>query len=291
MKVLLIQENGRHDANRKFRECFTLQRSFQKLGHEADVWGFNHENWDWGENINFNDYDFIINLENYPETAGNWIPDFSDVDAIKFLWSIDSHCRGTEYFENEFKRGKYHKLMHSTKDFVTDDHHIWFPNGFDDELIKKMDVEKKHKFGFCGNLANRGEILERLKERVGLKVDVFVIGDEMVKTLNEYECHFNQNIAWGKFAEMNYRNFETIGCGTLLLTSGNEVYEELGFKDGENCFIYNSLEELYEKVDYIMNNDVSHVAEAGYELSKKHTYTKRVEELLKEFDLVNSSLQ
>jgi len=291
MKVLLIQENGRHDANRKYRECFSLQRSFQKLGHDADVWGYNHENWVDKDNFDFNDYDFIINLENYPETVGDWIPDLSNIDAVKFLWSIDAHCRGTEYFENEFKRGKYHRLMHSTKDYVTEDYHIWSPNTFDDELVKKMDIEKKYKFGFCGNIRNRGGILDILKEKVGLKVDEFVIGDDMVKTINEYECHFNQNITWNQCNEMNYRIFETIGCGTLLITSSNKFNEELGFIDGVNCFIYNSYEELYEKMEFIMNNDVSHIAEAGYELSKNHTYTKRVEKLLEEYDLVKSSLQ
>jgi hypothetical protein len=28
MKILLIQENGRHNENRHFRECFCLQRGF-----------------------------------------------------------------------------------------------------------------------------------------------------------------------------------------------------------------------------------------------------------------------
>jgi hypothetical protein len=39
MKILLIQENGRHNENRHFRECFCLQRGFEKLGHNVTVWG------------------------------------------------------------------------------------------------------------------------------------------------------------------------------------------------------------------------------------------------------------
>jgi len=34
MRVLIIQENGRHDANRHLRECFSMQRAFQH--HEVE---------------------------------------------------------------------------------------------------------------------------------------------------------------------------------------------------------------------------------------------------------------
>jgi len=44
MKILLIQENGRHQKNCHFRECFSLQRAFKKLGHNADIWGLGHSN-------------------------------------------------------------------------------------------------------------------------------------------------------------------------------------------------------------------------------------------------------
>src|SRR5689334_21598787 len=42
MKVLIIQENGRHEKNRHFRECFALQSAFQRLGWKADIWGLGH---------------------------------------------------------------------------------------------------------------------------------------------------------------------------------------------------------------------------------------------------------
>jgi hypothetical protein len=44
MKILIIQENGRHDENREFRECFNLQRSLISIGHDCVVWGLGHEN-------------------------------------------------------------------------------------------------------------------------------------------------------------------------------------------------------------------------------------------------------
>ena len=125
MKILLIQENGRHESNRMFRECFSLQRGFNKLGHESVVWGLNHEN--FNQHISFDDFDLIINLENY---GGDWEPNLSQVKSIKFLWSIDAHCRGEEPFTNEFERGNYNILLHSTKDYVNQSNKVWFPNAF-----------------------------------------------------------------------------------------------------------------------------------------------------------------
>ena len=67
----------------------------------------------------FESFDLIINLENY---GNGWEPNLSNIKTKKFLWSIDAHCRGEQPFIQEFIRGNYNILLHSTKDFV--DHKI-----------------------------------------------------------------------------------------------------------------------------------------------------------------------
>ena len=67
MNVLIIQENGRHDGNRNFRECFCAQRAFIHHGHAATVWGLGHSNYE--ERPDYQSYDLIINLENYEKTV------------------------------------------------------------------------------------------------------------------------------------------------------------------------------------------------------------------------------
>ena len=231
MNVLIIQENGRHDKNRNFRECFSLKRSFEKLGHNAVVWGLGHDN--YNSDINYDEYDIILNLENYSHTAGNWLPDLSTTKKpLKLLWSIDAHCIGQQIFENERERGKYDFLLHSTREYVVKDYHIWMPNSFDDTIIQPCDkIKKQYEIGFCGNYVNRKPLLDWLSEEYGIKLDIFVIGDDMVNAINSYKCHFNMNMNWNKDSAINYRNFETIGCGTLLLTSDSDEYKHLGFRD------------------------------------------------------------
>lgn len=281
MKILIIQENGRHDNNREFRECFCLKRAFENLNNICDIWGLGHIN--YNDTPDFNNYDIIINLENYDEQ--NWLPNLHIYSKpLKILWSIDAHCRGEQIFEKTFHEGRYDYLLHSTKDYVKKDYHIWFPNCYDDSLIKQLNIPKKHKFGFCGNYVNRKNILTELKERYNLHLDIFVIGKEMVKAVNEYNCHFNLNIA----NDINYRSFETIGCGTILMTNYNENYEKLGFINEKNCLIYKNKSELImyiENLDYFINK--SDIAINGLELAKKHTYTRRIEKLLQNIRISN----
>ena len=273
MKVLAIQENGRHDANRYYRECYAIQKAFRDLGHVCDIWGHLHDNFHTPPD--FNSYDLIFNLENYTE---EWLPDLSKTtNPMKIMWSIDAHVRGHEVFEDIFRKSKYDKILHATLDYVKEKHHIWFPCCHNEDLIKPLDVEKTIDFGFWGNYVNRKEILLWLNQNQNLHLDIFVIGDDMVKAVNSYKCHFNLNMA----NDINFRTFETIGCKTLLMTNQNHQYDKLGFVDGENCLIYkDNIKEKVSQLKEMSDDEINMMANKGYELSKNHTYTRRVEKLL-----------
>lgn len=277
MKVLIIQENGRHEKNRNYRECFSLKRAFEFNGWAADVWGLNHAN--WSILPNFDSYDLIFTLENYDLTG--WLPDLSKIKRpYKVLWAIDAHSRGTHPYENIFKNGKYDLLLHSTLDYVDNNSKIWFPNCFDSDLVKYLALDKISDVGFCGEISNRGDFLIRLDQQkeFSFKKDIFVIGDDMVKVINGYKIHFNKN--WGN--DINYRNFETIACRTALLTNKNYQYEILGFKDEYNCFFYDGFEDFIDKAKWILKNDLLryNVAKRGLDLSIKHSYTQRVKKFI-----------
>jgi hypothetical protein len=280
MKILLIQENGRHDENRNFRECFCLQRAFIKLNIECDVWGLGHNN--FNQSIDFNEYDLIINLENY---GNGWEPNLKSVKSKKFLWSIDSHFRGEKVFIDEFNRGNYNLLLHSTKDYVDQPFKIWFPNAYDDTLIFPMDVKKRCDVGFCGSLLNRQNYINLLKNKYNFIYDNFVIGNKMVESINSYKIHWNKNV----LNDINYRSFETIGCGIPLVTNYNYQYELLGFKHNHNVMMYNNEEEMIKYIDLLLSDDElrTSIGKSGFELSKNHTYNDRASFLIKIFKNLN----
>lgn len=278
MRVLLIQENGRHEENRMFREALSMQRAFEKHGSNATVWGLNHPNYD--EAPDFESYDLIINLENYDETG--WVPSLSKVQTKKFLWSIDAHVKGIQPYLQTAHEGNYDLILQATPDFLNNNS-VWFPSCYDDVLISPLSGDPTHDIGFCGNINNRDGLIDTLRNTFDkFKLDEFVIGDAMVRAINSYKVHFNANIS----IDINYRNFETLGCGTCLLTSHNPYYKNLGLEDGVNCLIYNSVEEMLDKASWAIDNDEPRekIAHNGLKLAKDHTYENRVGRILNQLD-------
>jgi hypothetical protein len=273
MRTLIIQENGRHDDNRIFRECFCAQRAFKHHGHHADVWGLGHDGYE--KDPDYESYDLIINLENYDETG--WVPSLAKVQTKKLLWSIDAHVKGINTYIKTAEEGNYDLILQATPNFVIDGS-IWFPNCYDDDMIKCLNLEKTQDLGFCGNVVNRQGLIHILKKEFNLKFDEFVIGKDMVKAINSYKVHFNANIS----IDINYRNFETIGCGTCLVTNDNPYYKELGMIDGKNCLTYKNLDEMIEKIRFVLDNDGfrTTISNNGLVLAEEHTYKKRIEFLL-----------
>lgn len=269
MNILIIQENGHHEANRNYRECFCLKRGFEHHGASVTVWGKGHDNFE--QVPDFNSFDLIFAIENW-----DWMPNLSEVETTKFIWAIDAHCKGTKVYEQY----GFDKVLHATPEFASEG--CWLPNAYDDTLIKPLENSYYNRIniGFCGNKVNRGEFIKFLKRCFsGFRHDEMVIGDDMVRAINSYKIHWNMNIA----NDINYRNFETMGCATCLLTSHHERYKHLGFIDGENYLSWKTPIEIQNVADYAIRNDAwrEKIAAAGYDLVKNmHTYKHRAKQIM-----------
>lgn len=282
--VLIIQENGHHAENRDFRECFCLHRALKYHGVKAHVWGLGHDNYETVPK--WDDYDLIINLENYDMTG--WVPNLSEVKAKKFIWSIDAHVKGLRSYLMTAMAGKYDLMLQATPEFVGVGYKsVWFPNCYDDTLIKPLKAPKIIDVGFCGNVVNRGSLIAELQAKFdNFRFDEFVIGRSMVEAINSYKVHWNCNIG----VDINYRNFETMGCGTFLITSDNKHYEQLGFIDEKNCYTYSSVPEMLNKIKHILKHDDyrEELADNGYKLvTNYHTYKHRAQTILEYLDELN----
>lgn len=265
MNIIIIQENGHHEANRNFRECFCLKRGFESHGASVTVWGKGHDNYE--KTLVWEDYDLIFAIENW-----DWMPDLSQVSVPKFIWAIDAHCKGPKVYEQY----GFDKILHASSAFV-DTEDLWLPNCYDDTIIKPLDIDKSVELGFCGNDAGRLSIINWLMLNFGMKWDQMVLGDEMVRAVNSYKIHWNLNIS----VDVNYRNFETMGCRTLLLTSDHVDYGKLGINK-ENCLIYTGHEDLLTQLQ--RPADLS-VAAKGYDLVKsRHTYRHRAQRIMEIYE-------
>lgn len=279
MKVLIIQENGRHPENREFRECFNLQRALVRKKIDAIVWGLGHENFNTPFEKIVNEIDVIILLENY-ETS-SWVPDLSKINKLKLFWSIDSHLVLMNHLSTVIK----HKIdvvlnaIESHQKFFKTSKTVYFPNAYPSDLIRPIDgVDKNIFLGFCGSLLNREPILSKLEKNFGLKKDIWKLGDDMVNTINSYQIHFNQTLS----NDINYRVFETMGCNTMLLCNNTENISTF-FSDMKDIVIYTNENDLFDKINYLINNKniISKISQEGYNnVINNHTYDNRVDILL-----------
>jgi hypothetical protein len=280
MKILIIQENGRHSENKIFRECFNLQRALLRKNIDTIVWGLGHDNFNIPFQQIVKEIDVIILLENYE--SNGWLPDLSNINKLKIFWSIDSHMVLVNHITTVVKNKIDIVLnaIESHQNYFKTSKTFYFPNAYPSDLITPINgVDKNIFLGFCGSLLNRSEILDKLENKFGLKKDIWKLGNEMVNTVNGYKIHFNKTLS----NDINYRIFETMGCNTLMLTNSTENINTF-FNDMENIVIYNNEIELFEKLNilYSDNDLIKKISNSGHELVKNnHTYDNRVDVLLK----------
>lgn len=287
MKIVIIQEAGRHEKNKNFRESLNLHRSLSKIeGVESKVWGLNYPDFE----KSFSDIeewcDVLFIIENY---TSEWLPskEISESKKLKIFWSIDSHCILQQHQEL-CKLLKIDILLNSTESYIPMFEGLvkksyWFPNSYPDDLIFPKKLDKTIDVGFCGNILNRGHIIDSL-DKYSIRKDIFVIGDDMVSAINSYKIHLNFNIS----NDINYRTFETCGCKTMLITNYTPGLEKL-FDIGKEIIVYDSIEDLDNKVKYYLENEdeINMIAEAGYQRSKReHTYFERAKKLI---DIINEN--
>lgn len=281
MNVLIIQQNPEHDKNRIYQESYCLQRAFNTFsGFSTEIWGIGRSNYKYVPD--FNKYDIILLLEQ--RRFDYVMPHLGAIKAskaFKALFAIDTHSLGIEPFNYIKDLGGFNYILCAIKHHMTKDS-MWFPNWHDSFLMKPLRVDNRSFIGFCGH--GGGEKRENLLKLVesynpDFIFDNSVIGDEMVKSINSYQLHFNYNV----LDDINFRNFETIGMGVPLITNYNYQYEELGFIEGENIVFYRSDYELLDKITYYRNNidELLKIGKGGLELSKKHSCLARVTQLLK----------
>jgi len=288
MHFLILQNSPKIDApDFEYTIAKGVKRALEKLGHKATITGPGHPNF-FNPNVQLEDmslvdirttnkFDIVLLIENYWD---HWLPDLSQNKAYKMMWVIDAHCISMTPFLKEFERSKYNLILQTTYDFLTDaPNQIWFPCSFDPTMVYPLACRKIYPIGFCGNLHNRNEPIQLLKDNgIDVHLDLGHYGQKQVEAINSYKIHLNRNIR----NDINIRNFETIGCSTMLLTSYNPHYGKIGFKEGINFEMYKTSNELLEKAKFYIDHiiKINHIANAGYEQSKKHTFEERFKKLL-----------
>jgi hypothetical protein len=277
MKILLVQEAGRHPENYLYRECLCFKRAFEHIDSSIECVlygrGFNSI-----EGVLFN-CDIIFIIENY--SYNEWLPNLANIDKPKIFWSIDAHVA----YEEHLKFCRYNKIdvvlvapynyvnKFQKEGFLA----YWLPGAYPSDLIKPSHGEKLYNLGFCGSVGLRNNSIIDLSRRFNIKKDINVLGDSMVSAINSYKIHWNMNRA----DDINYRTFETAGCGTCLITNDTPGLGWL-FNLEEDLVTYNTFDECVDKIKFLLKHEseIDRIAKNGFYASQLHTYYERSRQFL-----------
>jgi len=289
MNWLIIQSDGEHKGqdgwspNWMMRECYAIKAALILFGDRATIWGKGHEN--YANPPDFNSFDGIFTIENY---GLDWLPDISKCwRALRLHWVIDAHWQPIETYDRRLAQNDI--ILHSTRRFIAPyqarhpkPKHVYFPNGVDDRFFDRALCPAHNKFTdiifIGGNAAPRAAAIDYMVRECGMAYHYGITGLDYIEAVLNAKIQFNK----GLNGDINYRNWETIGLGTCLLTEHDPEMELLGFKHDVNCLFYHSPQEAAELAHtYIANGEWARIADEGYALSKLHSYNQRISKLIR----------
>lgn len=183
---------------------------------------------------------------------------------------------------------------------------IYFPWGANPNIYKKLDMPKIYDVSFVGGYHPYREWLIKLLIKNGIKVDTFghrwpngmIEQDSMIQVFNQSKINLNlsNSSSWDmryllsnpkavintirskkNSEQMKARHFEINGCSGFQLSYYVEGLEH-NYEIGKEIAIFNSPDELLEKVQYFLTNDDEReaIAQAGYERTMaEHTFPHR----------------
>jgi len=120
------------------------------------------------------------------------------------------------------------------------------------------------------------QYIKELQRDIGL-VQMLKGGQNYIDTLAQSKVVVNSRSA----NDVSYKNFETIGVGSCLVTYYDDALIDLGFIDGINCYMYKNYDEFVFKIRQALeNSEWVRIGDNGYELSKTNNYICRIKQLL-----------
>ncbi|MBI5677238.1 MAG: glycosyltransferase [Planctomycetes bacterium] len=220
--------------------------------------------------------------------------DYFPIDLIesvrvpRFFWASElvSRCRDQDrllssgLFDHIFFRTKRCIETAVSHGWVKRDRCSILLSGFD-ETIHRMnsDIKRDIDILFVGSITPRRKILlEKLQSNFNVTI-ANAFGRELVQLFNRSKIVLN--IHAEDHEDTETRVFETLGCGSFLLTE--RLSEENPFTC-EHLVEFETFDELCDKVKYYLDHTKERdtIAMRGYaEALARHTYTHRAEEIIR----------
>jgi hypothetical protein len=159
----------------------------------------------------------------------------------------------------------------------------WLPYACDLELFKPIEVERDLDVAFVGQLkaatTGRALTIQRLANRYKMNEPKYYLREEIPGVYARAKIVLNMPLA----DDLNFRTFEAMSCGAMLLTRRVNNGQELLFQEGVHYAAYADEQEMFEKIDYYLAHPAERkgIAAAGLaEIQAHHCLEQRIAEIL-----------
>jgi len=193
---------------------------------------------------------------------------------------LPSRRRLARFFDHVFL---YHRNYLGAFDEHPPGHVHWHPYACDLEVFRPLAVERDLDLAWVGQLFDagheRGRILAQLRQRWRMNEQRWYLQDEIPAVYSRAKIVVNLPLS----DDLNFRVFEAMSCGALLLTRRVANGQELLFEEGRHYAAFADEAELHAKVEYYLTHEEerARIAADGHaEIVRAHRLDTRLTALL-----------
>ena len=270
MKILFVGVFSEHSTNNSLCDGLSLYASVDKFDFRSNK---RHE-----EIINIsNNYDTVLFCK--AAEVNKYIVD--NITTFKVLWYMDPLSSLVLEKERIWKKyDTYIVAKHSIYDRFKSDSIYWVCEGFAPYIDKPVKCYQNIDISFIGSLYNnyRAAIIQRCN------IPIYcAYGRQHAEIVSRTKVNINI-CTNGDVSDRVYKILATQG---FLLTDKWYGMEREGFIDGKHLVVFNSIEDLNNKINYYLQHDTERIkiASEGYKFVQqfsRNNWGKKVYEIINE---------
>jgi len=159
----------------------------------------------------------------------------------------------------------------------------WLPYACDTEMFRDLELRRDLDVAFIGQLfgprSERRRLMEALASKYRVNEQRYYLQSEIPEVYSRAKIVVNMPAE----DDLNFRFFEALSCGALLLTKRVANGQEELFTEGAHYAAFSSEQELFDKVELYLQNEEERkkIALTGHkEVVSYHSLENRLETLL-----------
>jgi spore maturation protein CgeB len=279
-----------------------IRFDFMQLGRKHGVQRMSEMLW---ETAKREDPRYLVSVLFNPEHDP--LPDIlrrisAETNTTTLNWFCDDHWRFENY--SRFVAGNFHFAVTTDSQAISKYTTIGMSGrviksqwGCNHHLYRPVHCERSIEVSFVGQPhGNRPQVAKMLWSH-GIQLRVFGFGwhgaprlpfHEMVRVFGRSKINLNLSNASvdDTHQQIKGRNFEIPGTGSFQLTGPADNLQEY-YTDGKEVVIFQSPEDMVERIRYYMKHDSERdaIANAGYQRTlREHTWEKRWQDIFNQIE-------